>query len=699
MGWSITSNKSYSLGTIDDNGLATFSEHTEDIVYTVTYSDGNYTCSNNITVYACRPDCLCENVDLRAEATAGGNSIPAVGYDTDTVIGTFDDTTCLSSLTVSSNHTWVKDVDLRGHNVYAKVDSNESIVSARTATITITGKDGENVDCPDDFIITQQMSASTCTCENVDLRAEATAGGNSIPAEGYNTDTLVGTYDNGTCLTSIGVGKDPSKTWITSLSVSNGNVYAKIDPNISLELSRDAIITVSGKDAYDVTCTDDFPITQEKSAVTCTCNEFTVSPREGCVPVSAGTNNIGTYTDGGCVTDIAAYNLPDWLSSVNFSNGTISGTVTKNEGTVKREATISVSGSAAGDTCTRDLYICQDPGECVTGYSASLSNMNVSCLEVDGVRQNFTLTTTTLVNGVCTTNTTPYSDKKVYFVADGQGAVIPRNDSTSTVTTPITLWYNPNTNQFFSFNHNNVSVQVNGGGFSVTQAAGPCCSPGTDDYTMGSEHHILDVSQESGRTVSDTNRCGFDLNKCNISHYSGDRFVSWTIVSSTQIDYVTTSANPYLTSRIEMLKITTTATSVGDCGLPICSEWFVEIRQAADICGCHRVNMGISGHLGGAIGSTATVTWNAGGCNSSDESDWYWCDSSGNRITNPPSWIDEDSYDWYTDQGWVKYIAREENNTGAVRVAYARFEIFIYNPNTGQWEDCGHTVELYQDPK
>lgn len=369
MGWSITSNKSYSLGTIDDNGLATFSEHTEDIVYTITYSDGNYTCSKSMTVHACRPDCLCENVDLRAEATAGGDSIPAVGYDTDTVIGTFDDTTCLSSLTVSANQSWVKGVRISGHNVYAQIDENESILSARTATITITGKDGENVDCPDDFTITQQMSASTCTCENVDLRAEATQAGSSIPAEGYNNSTIIGTYDNGTCLTSVGVRKRPEDTWVTNLSVSNGNVYAKISPNTSTESNREAQITVYGKDAYDATCIDPFFIYQEISAITCTCDYLTVYPTSlnfSAAATSQDTQVITLVPLDSCITDISVGTVEHFNANIG-GNQVVVSPKGKNTTTSAYTDTLVISYSASSIPCSSSITLSQDGISCDCG--------------------------------------------------------------------------------------------------------------------------------------------------------------------------------------------------------------------------------------------------------------------------------------------------------------------------------------------
>ena len=536
--------------------------------------------------------------------------------------------------------------------------------------------------------LTQAAGPCTVVCSCSDLSV-----GSSSESWAYNDTTSKDiTITSASCITDISVNS------LTHFNATLGSSKVTVSPkgNNTSESDYSETLTVSYK-ADGTSCTKDITLTQTKQTITCACSDLSVGSTSETWEYNVTTSRDISITSANCITDISVNSPTHFNATLGSSKVTVS-PKGNNTSTTEYNDTLTVSYKASGTNCTKDITLKQKKQECVTGYSASLSNMDVTCLEVDGVRQDFTLTSTTLVNGVCTTNTTPYSNKKVYFAADGQGAVIPRNDSTSTVTTPITLWYNPNTDQFFSFNHNNVSVQVNGGGFSVTQAAGPCCSPGTDDYTMGSEHHILDLPAESGRSAHDTNRCGFDLTKCSISHYSGPSFTDWTIESSTRIKYTTNSANPDLTSRTEVLKITTTATSVGDCGLPICSEWYVEIRQSGDMCGCHRVNVNVGGHLGGAVGSTLTVNWNGGGCAASDDSSWYWCDASGNKISNPPSWIAWDTGDWSSTDGWERFKAVEANNTGAVRVAYARFEILMWNQSSGVFDDCGHTAELYQDP-
>lgn len=252
MGWSITPSD---LASIDSNGNVTFSQHTErDITYTITYSDANFTCTKACTVYKCPDPCTCANANLNVAVAPDGASIPASGYTSSKTIGTYNFSTCLKSITATSN-----------------------------------------------------------------------------------------------------------KGWVTDITVGSGNITAKISENTSLTSSRTAIITVTGKDDEDNDCTGACTVTQEMSANTCPCSVFTVTPREGCVPVLAGTENLGTYADGGCITNITASNLPSWLSNVTFSNGTISGVVTKNDSYEQRSATITVTGKdGANESCPLPLRVCQN---------------------------------------------------------------------------------------------------------------------------------------------------------------------------------------------------------------------------------------------------------------------------------------------------------------------------------------------------
>ena len=236
-----------------------------------------------------------------------------------------------------------------------------SITSTRTATITVSGVDEFGETCQDPFTVTQEMSASTCTCDNVDLRAAAVGG--PIPAVGYSTSHIIGAYDNTTCLSGITASSD--KTWARVVSVSNGYVYAEVDSNFNTTSGRNATITVSGKDAYNNTCNDPFIIVQEKSGDTCTCDVFEVYDGDGCVPSSGGSSiNIGTYNDGNCISNVGATSLPNWITSVSCSNGTIVGTIKKNSKTTDRGTVIAITGRTVNAICIKSLFICQKPRDC-----------------------------------------------------------------------------------------------------------------------------------------------------------------------------------------------------------------------------------------------------------------------------------------------------------------------------------------------
>ena len=413
----------------------------------------------------------------------------------------------------------------------ASIDNNGKVTfleHTEPQTYRVTYSDS---DCSDWQNITVRACPVTCKCEDVDLNAVATSEGLSIPAEGYTSNTIIGTYDNTTCLTSITASSD--KTWITITSVSNGNVYATVEENTSTENTRDATITVTGKDGNDEDCSDDFRVLQEKSAFTCSCTVFTVSPRSGCVPASAGTTNIGTYDDGSCVTNIGASNVPGWVSNVNFSYGTISAYIAANSGPAQRTGTLTITGTADSDTCTKSLELCQDGTACNVGITWTISDTTVGCDKFYGiVPTTFKKQRYAIENGKCVLKEDISLKKSIYTdYCTSDDNPYPRNSGFTPIEYTFNVYYQASDDHYYTnagcssvsreqlFNADGTPVTVH-----VTQRAKDdiCCTYvyGTDNNQCN-EPFVLScspctINPSTGRLVCEATSdayCGPNLAK------------------------------------------------------------------------------------------------------------------------------------------------------------------------------------------
>jgi len=104
----------------------------------------------------------------------------------------------------------------------------------------------------------------------------------------------------------------------------------------------------------------DFTITQ-LGALVCKCNDLKVSG-DKTIDSSARNNfEIGTYT-AGCVTNIAASEPADWITSISASNGSIKASINENTSTTNTRATeITVTGKAGSEICTKSFTLTQNP--------------------------------------------------------------------------------------------------------------------------------------------------------------------------------------------------------------------------------------------------------------------------------------------------------------------------------------------------
>ena len=402
----------------------------------------------------------------------------------------------------------------------------------------------------------------------------------------------------------------------------------------------------------------------------------------------SGYKNVSSYTeqeDGSCV-----------YSTSSHTSTSDSGKIDPNESSESKS--VDVTSSIFGThTLTQEAGPCTDPPTpptCVTGLSAEFSDINDSCQEINGERQTFTLSSTTLVNGVCTTTTTPYSDKKVYFEADGQGAVIPKNTATTTASTTISVWYYATTDQFFSFNYNGASVPVNGS-FKVIQAEGPCdCLPGTDNN--GSAHPLLwlaDTTTEddvyiNGMTDTCVGSISYSSSKSNEYRDSYDHpelvyvedFASGSIVGSEAgVRWTSNSRNTDWRTRVAVYTITNTCPNNG-----ICESWDTYIQQGGSgSCSCSDINWSLDGAdnvgsipaTGGTYKCAHIDTTTRPGC--IDEIELHW---GSDYSFEPPDWITNAVCPSIGTAAWIT-ITVAANTTGASRsvTLYMQYDTLIEN--------------------
>lgn len=630
---------------------------------------------------ACCITCKCENVNLNATVTAAGSSMPASGYTNLTVIGTYDNTTCLSSITATSSSAWVTNISVSNGNVSAKVQQNGNLESGRTAVITVTGKDGFNADCYDTFEVSQTKSASTCTCASITFQADATAAGSSIPAEGYSTSTAIGEYTYPTCLTGVTASSDVN--WVTITNVSNGSVYATVNENEDTDNSRSGTVTVSGVDAYGETCSDPFDVSQAKSAITCTCDSLTLSPTALTWEANATTSDTKVININKlpCHNNITASDTTHFKVTVG-TNTIIVAPKQANTGASIND-TLIISYNAYSTSCSAQVTLSQEAG-CETGVTQiaveKTKDCNAIATDITSCDISQKIYETKLINGVCTTTEIWQGamGKTVYCTNNP----VPANTSTTQVTRDYSLYYvitGTTTGQFFNYNPGGNAYAV--GTLKLTQdpcGPTPTCNPGTDNN--GKNHPIMfDAStmiSESDMYINGmTDACyggaSYDAVKSEAyrmtfsesqNYLIGD-FITTTLPGADYGVHYRASVNTSWKPRVAVYSLSNTCPDNG-----ICSTWDVFFIQGGNTsCPCTSLNWDIStsddlsniSNAGGVYKVAYINTSN--GC--IDELTIYW--GSVGQIT-PPSWITIESVPPIGTAGYIN-IRVASNTTGEER--------------------------------
>lgn len=295
---------------------------------------------------ACCITCKCENEDLQAEPTAEGLSIPAVGYTSSTIIGKYSDATCLSSITASSSENWVTNISASNGNISAKVQQNTSTENSRTSIITVSGKDGSNQNCPDQFIVIQAASAITCTCSDLTV-----GGAPSMWAYDDMTKKYISMSHPKSCITDINVGG--TEHFNVSANTTSIAVWPK-GANVSQAVYQDTL-SISYK-ASNTNCSSSVTLTQDFFVPNCDCSHvaFSYAGGQNQWEISAQTGVvIGTISIGGdCTTGSVIFtsNSPSVITNIRVSGTNVLADLPKVENDCKGTFKCVVNGVTCDKT-------------------------------------------------------------------------------------------------------------------------------------------------------------------------------------------------------------------------------------------------------------------------------------------------------------------------------------------------------------
>ena len=231
---------------------------------TVTYKNGDETCNGKTFTVIQNPyGCTCG--DLVVASTPSDWA----WNDTNAKTATYTlNTECITVQNVTSSDNWfsVSNSVVGGNGTITITPSgNNETSSAKIATITISYTSSGS-SCSSAFTVTQKINGCDCT--------DLAVNNGTAPDTGYTTAGQVGTYvANEPCVTGLSASVAASaSSWVTSLSLSNGIVYAVVALN-DTGASREAVITVTAQMMNGMTCTKDLKVTQP-SIPSCNCDDI-----------------------------------------------------------------------------------------------------------------------------------------------------------------------------------------------------------------------------------------------------------------------------------------------------------------------------------------------------------------------------------------------------------------------------------------
>lgn len=323
-------------------------------------------------------------------------------------IGEYDSTVLESgSFSMTNYPSWVRQPEGFMGRILAFVD-NYTGTSDRTAQITVTGAVAGN-SCTKTYTLTQEKP--TCNCVDINL-----VEGETVPAGG-GSNILIGTYDINSCVTGLTVSQNLGEQWIHDISVSNGEIRARIDENRDLNNDRGDYVILSARTPTEDCTAYSLNVSQIRSSTTCSCDSFWIDSTsdfefdwdkfgsesgakahrfsgDTCITVEVtNTNPTDFYAEArtGGISGIVVYPYNSNTSTTQTKNATITFVVKKNGVTCPgKGGTFNVVQKVKACDCENLELHFDDPGARrfdIPSYAVGLYDIG-SYRNVDGCLKN-----------------------------------------------------------------------------------------------------------------------------------------------------------------------------------------------------------------------------------------------------------------------------------------------------------------------
>jgi hypothetical protein len=313
------------------------------------------------------------NCDCTTAFTVTAGSVAQGGSAGASVeIGTYSsDATCIQTVsgTGTSSESWITNVTVSGGKINGVVAANTGTAS-RTTTITTKATLKNGTECPKTFTLTQPALSCTCASSNFTVSAKTTSVGSGSSSD----NIIVWTADCGSVTAEVISGN----SWLSidQSYVSSNYRYFEVTTNTGAQ--RQGIIKVCHSSQN---CCSSITITQaagDSPTPSCSCSDLTLTS----IPYSANSLDsglhqaieIGNYNVNSCITNITLSSDVYWLHDITktqYNGWHITANVDPNGGITPRVATITISYSANGTSCSNTFEVHQD-GQSTTCACSSL---------------------------------------------------------------------------------------------------------------------------------------------------------------------------------------------------------------------------------------------------------------------------------------------------------------------------------------
>jgi hypothetical protein len=265
-----------------------------------------------------------------------GATVPSSGAPVGTVIGTYKNATCLSTISI--------DGDLQAEATNGEIKLTQVISSSDTSrTFSLNFRNNGEI-CASGTVTQTEAS---CTCDDFSIGSAPSAWGCD------ETSSKEVSYTS-SCVTDITA--TCNSTHFTA-SVDTARKKIIIKPISTNSTTSNIIATVSvGYKANGSQCTSKtFIVAHNSGSCSCNCDDLTVSgitdSTSTTVASGGGNSNLASYT-ASCATIGEVSFSESWITSIGVSNGYITGTVAANCNSTERSGTLTIPYSAGSSTCT-----------------------------------------------------------------------------------------------------------------------------------------------------------------------------------------------------------------------------------------------------------------------------------------------------------------------------------------------------------